>query len=91
VTRRVVQFRVGCDSALPLLLSLCGFSDPKVGAGNAIAQTTMVIYGSERKPGLLRLDGIRFAPWTPPDWLGENDSREDRALGWRECGDRSKL
>jgi ligand-binding sensor domain-containing protein len=61
------------------------------GAANAIAQTADGYLWIGTQTGLLRFDGIRFVPWTPTDRLRENDSREDRALGWRECGDRSKL
>jgi len=53
------------------------------GAANAIAQTTDGYLWIGTQAGLLRFDGIRFVPWTPPDWLGENDSRKDRALGSR--------
>ena len=41
-----------------------GFFSGKV---NAIAQTTDGYLWFGTRMGLLRFDGVRFAPWTPPD------------------------
>ncbi len=54
------------------------------GAPNAISQTTDGYLWIGTQAGLLRFDGVRFAPWTPPDGKHLPSSNITSLLGARD-------